>query len=150
MTKLNWAIGPDCLRLRSFFVQTDWVCHLWCNLNLVTRVGLSYFFGTLKDCSLKINSLALNNCFSYRSVFQNGVNALSKMVLKKKLVKKLKTLCSLDHTILFKFPLHAVHTFSSFFELFLKKWLTNFDKALTPFWKMFLWLKLFFDSKLLM
>ena len=27
-----------------------------------------------------INSLALNKCFSYRKVFQNGVNALSKMV----------------------------------------------------------------------
>ena len=47
--------------------------------NLVTRVGL--IFGTLEDGSLEIISLALNNCFSYRNVFQNGVNALSKMVL---------------------------------------------------------------------
>ena len=39
-------------------------------------------FGTLKDGFLEINSLALNNCFSYRNVFQNGVNTLSKMVLK--------------------------------------------------------------------
>ena len=39
-------------------------------------------FGTLKDGSLEINSLALNNCFSYRNIFQNDVNALSKMVLK--------------------------------------------------------------------
>ena len=39
-------------------------------------------FGTLKDGCLEINSLALNNCFSYRNVFQNGVNALSEMVLK--------------------------------------------------------------------
>ena len=36
-------------------------------------------FGTLKDGSLEINSLALNHCFSYRNVFQNGVNALSKI-----------------------------------------------------------------------
>ena len=33
-------------------------------------------FGTLKDSSLKINSLPLNNRFSYRNVLQNGVNAL--------------------------------------------------------------------------
>ena len=39
-------------------------------------------FGTLKDGSLEINSLALSNCFSHRKVFQNGVNPLSKMVLK--------------------------------------------------------------------
>ena len=38
--------------------------------------------GTLKDDSLEINSLALNNCFSYRNVFQNGVYALSKKALK--------------------------------------------------------------------
>ena len=36
-------------------------------------------FGTLKDDSLEIYSLALNNCFSYRNVFQNGINALSKI-----------------------------------------------------------------------
>ena len=40
-------------------------------------------FETLKDGSLEINRLALNNGFSYRNVFQNGVNALSKMVIKK-------------------------------------------------------------------
>ena len=33
-------------------------------LNLVTRVGLPYFFGTLKDESLLINILVSNNCFS--------------------------------------------------------------------------------------
>ena len=37
-------------------------------------------FGTLKDDSLEINILALNNCFSHRNIFQNGVNTLSKMV----------------------------------------------------------------------
>ena len=39
-------------------------------------------FGTLKDCSLQITSWALDNWFSYRNVFHNGVNALSKMILK--------------------------------------------------------------------
>ena len=33
-------------------------------------------------------------------------------------------------------------------ELFDKKWLSIFDKVLTPFWKMFLWLKQLFDPKL--
>ena len=33
-------------------------------------------FVTQKDGSLQINSLASNNCFSYRNVFQKGVNAL--------------------------------------------------------------------------
>ena len=44
--------------------------------NLVTLIVI---FGTLEDGRLEINSLALNNCFSYRNDFQNGVNALSKM-----------------------------------------------------------------------
>ena len=35
------------------------------------------------------------------------------------------------------------------FELFDKKWLTIFDKALTPFWKTFLYLKQLFNAKLL-
>ena len=37
-------------------------------------------FETLKDGSPQSISLASNNCFSYTDVFQNGVNALSKMV----------------------------------------------------------------------
>ena len=32
-------------------------------------------FGTLENCSLQINSLTLNNCFSDRNVFQNDVIA---------------------------------------------------------------------------
>ena len=35
------------------------------------------------------------------------------------------------------------------FELFDKKWLTIFDKVLTPFWKTFLYLKQLFDAELL-
>ena len=37
-------------------------------------------FVTLKDDSLYINSLASNNCFSHRNVFQNGVNTFLKIV----------------------------------------------------------------------
>ena len=52
---------------------------------------------TLKGGSLEINSLALTNCFNYRNVFQNGVNILSKMVLKTQFfVKKLEIMFSLD------------------------------------------------------
>ena len=69
-------------------------------------------FGTLKDGTLQINSLASNNNFSYRNVFQNGVNALSKWFLKTWFfVKKLNISCSLDHTILFKFHWHVEQTF---------------------------------------
>ena len=55
--------------------------------NLVKRVGLP-IFGTLKDGSLKLSSLALNNCLSYRNVFQNGVNVLSKCSLKTDFLSK--------------------------------------------------------------
>ena len=34
------------------------------------------------------------------------------------------------------------------FMLFDKKWITIFDKVLTPFWKTFLWLKQLFDAKI--
>ena len=47
--------------------------------NLVKRVKI---FGTVKDGSLEINSSALNNCFKYRNVFQNSVNALLKLFQK--------------------------------------------------------------------
>ena len=36
----------------------------------------------MKDSSLKINSLPLTYCFSYKSFLQNGVKSLSKMVKK--------------------------------------------------------------------
>ena len=52
----------------------------------------------------------MKKCFSYRNVFQNGVNALSEMVLKTPVfVKKLKISCCSDHTVLFKFPQQHVH-----------------------------------------
>ena len=47
--------------------------------NLVTRYEI---FGTVKDNSLKVNSLPIKYGCSYKNVLQNGVNSLSKMVLK--------------------------------------------------------------------
>ena len=38
------------------------------------------YFRPLKDGSLHINSLAFEYCFSHRNVFQDGINALSKMI----------------------------------------------------------------------
>ena len=83
-------------------------------MQLLTWLQVSdiVIFETLKDGSLEINNLELNNCSSYRTVFQSGVNASSKMILKTSFfVKKLKISCSLDHTILFKFYYHVVRTF---------------------------------------
>ena len=72
-------------------------------------------FGTLKDDSLKINSFALNNNFNYRNVFLNGVNSLSKMIIKTKqsktfLVKKHNILYDSDRTILCKLQQYVVQT----------------------------------------
>ena len=49
-----------------------------------------------------INTLAPNICFSYRNMFQNGVDALSKIV-DAFFVKKLKILSSSDYPIMLKF-----------------------------------------------
>ena len=37
---------------------------------------------------LEINRLALNSCFKYRNIIQNGVMALSRIVFKKSMLKK--------------------------------------------------------------
>ena len=58
------------------------VCHVWCNFLPGYPCQTTVNFVTLKDRSLEINILALDNCFSYRNFFQNGVSALSKTVLK--------------------------------------------------------------------
>ena len=98
----------DCVKATIWVFNTYQVCHVWCNFYPGYACRTTVIFGTLKD-SLEINSLALNNCFNYyRNVFQNGVNALSKMVLKKLFfffffVKELEISFILDHTILFKF-----------------------------------------------
>ena len=54
----------------------------------------------------------------------------------------------LDH-MLMKFEQNRIVQAIQNFELFDKKWLTIFDKVLTPFWKTFLWLKQLFDAKIL-
>ena len=50
------------------------------NSNMVIRVTcqITIIFGTLKDISLKIYSLPLNNCFSHSNVLQDGVNVFSR------------------------------------------------------------------------
>ena len=68
------------LRVRAFFHKTVWVCHVYCNFKIGFTCRITVIFGTLKDGSLLINSLASNICFSYRNMFQNGVDALPKIV----------------------------------------------------------------------
>ena len=50
----------------------------WCNFSPRYTCWTTVIFLTLKDGSPQVNSLAFNNCFSYRNCFQNGVNALWK------------------------------------------------------------------------
>ena len=67
------------LRVRAFFHKTVRVCHLYSNFKISFTCRITVIFGTLKDESLLINTLASNICFSYRNMFQNGVDALSKI-----------------------------------------------------------------------
>ena len=97
--------------LRSLFVKTNWVCHVWCTIKPCYRCQTTLILGTLKDDSLLIHSLASNNYFSHRNALQNGVHTLSKMV--SHFVKKLKILFSLDHLILLKFHQHVVQYLSN-------------------------------------
>ena len=71
--------GSD-LRVRAVFHKTVRVCHIYCNFEIGSTCRITIVFGTLKDGSLLINTLASNICFSYRNMFQNGVDALSKIV----------------------------------------------------------------------
>ena len=68
------------LRVRAVFHKTVRVCHVYCNFKIGFTCRITIIFGTLKDGSLLINTLASNICFSYRNMFQNGVDALSKIV----------------------------------------------------------------------
>ena len=67
------------LRVRTFFHQTFQVCHVYCKFipGYICRITLN--FGTLKDRSLSINIFASKNCFADRNIFQNGIDALSKI-----------------------------------------------------------------------
>ena len=69
-----------CLRVRAVFHKTVRVCQFYCNFKLGFTCRITVIFGTLKDGSFLINILASNFCFSYRNMFQNGVDALSKIV----------------------------------------------------------------------
>ena len=85
MFTLNLKLQMVCwyyeqLRVRAFFHKTVRVCHVYCNFKIGFTCRISVIFGTLKDGSLLINTLASNICFSYRNMFQNGVDALSKIV----------------------------------------------------------------------
>ena len=68
------------LRVRAFFHETVRVCHVYCNFKIGFTCRITVIFGTLNGGSLLINTLASNICFSYRNMFQNGVDALSKIV----------------------------------------------------------------------
>ena len=74
------VIKCACLRVRAFFHKTVQVCHVHCNFKIGFTCRITVIFGTLKDGSLLINILTSNICFSYRNMFQNGVDALSKIV----------------------------------------------------------------------
>ena len=68
------------LRVRAVFHKTARVCHVYCNFKIGFTCRIAVIFGTLKDGSLLINTLVSNICFSYRNMFQNGVDAVSKIV----------------------------------------------------------------------
>ena len=70
------SITTDCFINFKFWKSTDKTC----DINLKIRSDLFVIFGTLKDGSLLIDTLASNICFGYRNMFQNGVDALSKIV----------------------------------------------------------------------
>ena len=73
-------VNTNLLRVRAVFHKTVRVCHVCCNFKIGFTCRITVIFGTLKDGSLSINNLASNICFSYRNMFQNGVDALSKIV----------------------------------------------------------------------
>ena len=68
------------LRVRAFFHKTVRVCHVYCSFKIGFTCRITVIFGTLKDGSLLINTLASNICFSSGNIFQNGVDTLSKIV----------------------------------------------------------------------
>ena len=66
------------LRVRTFSNKTFRVYHVYSNFILGYICRITVIFGAMKDGSLLINMFASNNCFNYRNIFQNGVDALSK------------------------------------------------------------------------
>ena len=76
----NLLFVVNLLRVRAFFHKTVRVCHIYCNFKIGFTCRITVIFGTLKDWSLLINTLASLIYLSYRNMFQNGVDALSKIV----------------------------------------------------------------------
>ena len=89
----NSSVTRSFLKVRAVFHKTVGVCRVYCNFKLGYTCRITVNFGTLKDKGLLINTLASDNCFSYRNIFQNGVDALSK-IDNAFLVKNLKILYS--------------------------------------------------------
>ena len=77
---LLYLFDLNILRVRAVVHKTVRVCHVYCNFKIGFTCRITVIFGTLKDGSLLINALASNICFSYRNMFQNGVDALTKIV----------------------------------------------------------------------
>ena len=69
----------DKLRVRAFTHKIFLVYHVYCNYTPGKRCRITVVFGTLQDGSLLIDIFASNICFSYRNIFQNGIDALSKI-----------------------------------------------------------------------
>ena len=146
--------------------NTNLVCHVWCNFKPGYTCRTTVIFGILKVGNLEIDSLILNNCFSYRNVFQNGVNTLSKMVFKTWFLSKSSTFrevwtirfCSNFTSMLYK---HFVRNVMRDFRIamsalarvagksFSDKFTAKIDFPIWYFMLPFLWLKQLFDVKLL-
>ena len=74
----NFRVAKKALLLRVF-LKTVGVCHVYCNFKFGNMCQVTIVFGTLKGGSLLINILASNNCFSFRNIFQNALDALPKI-----------------------------------------------------------------------
>ena len=85
---------------------------LGATFNLVT-CRITVIFGTMKDDSLLIDTLASNNCLSHRNVFQNGVKTFSITV--NHFCQKLEILYISYHTILFKLHQHVAQILIKYF-----------------------------------
>ena len=68
------------LRVRAVFHKTVRVWHVYNNFKIGFTCRITVIFGTLKIGSLLINTLVSSISFSYKNMFQNGVDALSKIV----------------------------------------------------------------------
>ena len=83
----------ETLRVRVVFHKTVRVCHVYCNFKICFTCRITVIFGTLKDRSLLINTLAYIATENRRFVKNSWCL----------FVKKLKILSSLDYPIMLKF-----------------------------------------------